>query len=247
MIIRVGAEWVNYHANSSCKQVILDYRDDHAKLFCAMMKIAGHKAVTNDSDSINNPDKVFCWGNDNAWESDFRHPDFGGDSLNWADNVHFLFYSNHGGNSGSTMRICFSKPHNNCRSFTSQWKLGDKMLKWLVLDCCDCVLNTSTSHLSTVWFPPAHGIHMIFGFVGEGTDGADNSFLGFIFGAEAAVGSKLSNAWLDVASASYDDVAIAMAYGKTKEEAINRRENETINWRDYDVESANWLAWKWRG
>ena len=39
--------------------------------------------------------------------------------------------------------------------------------------------------------------------------------------------------------------AIAIAAGATQAEAINRRENETIDWRDYDVTSTTWLAWKW--
>jgi hypothetical protein len=37
-----------------------------------------------------------------------------------------------------------------------------------------------------------------------------------------------------------------MAAGSTSDEAVNRRENETLNWRDYAVASTSWLAWKWR-
>ena len=33
--------------------------------------------------------------------------------------------------------------------------------------------------------------------------------------------------------------------GTTQAEAINRRENETIDWRDIDIAATNWLAWKW--
>ena len=29
-------------------------------------------------------------------------------------------------------------------------------------------------------------------------------------------------------------------------DAINRRENENLNWRDWDVTGTNWLAWKYR-
>ena len=36
------------------------------------------------------------------------------------------------------------------------------------------------------------------------------------------------------------------AAGASQEEAINRRESETLNWRDFDVRSTSWLAWKYR-
>jgi hypothetical protein len=42
------------------------------------------------------------------------------------------------------------------------------------------------------------------------------------------------------------DNSIAIAAGSTQDEAVNRRENETLNWRDYPVTSTSWLAWKWR-
>jgi hypothetical protein len=191
--------------------------------------------------------KIFSWGNDNAWERDFRHPDHGGDSLNWSDNVHFLFYSDHGGNWANTMHIAFSKARDNCLGASSQWKLGSKQLKWLVLDCCQCVLNTSAAHVAAVWFPPAHGIHMIFGYVGDGHDAASTRFMGKNFGKRAGNGEKLGNAWLDTAySSSPDDNPIVMAFGATEAEAINRRDNETVNWRDWNVSSSNWVAWKWR-
>jgi hypothetical protein len=130
----------------------------------------------------------------------------------------------------------------NCIGASSDWKLGVKMLKWFVLDYCQGVLNTSETHVAAVWFPPAYGVHMIFTFVGNESSGPTG--IGRDFGKNAAKGEKLGNAWLDAASVA--GTPIAMAYGATEEEAINRRENETINWRDYAVASANWLAWKWR-
>lgn len=232
--VRVGAEWINTWHNDACKQSNLSYRDDRAIGFYDEMGSRGHT-------------KVFCWGNDNAWERDFRHPDHGGDSLNWIDDVHFAFYSDHGGNWSNRMHIAFSKAVDKCLGNSSEWKLGAKNLKWLVLDCCQCVLNTTASHIAAVWFPPAHGIHMVFGYVGNGHDSWSTRKMGSNFGKDAGNGHRLANAWLDVAySSSPDDNPIAIAYGATEAEAINRRENESVNWRDYDVTSPNWMAWKWR-
>lgn len=232
--VRVGGEWINTWHDDSCKQNNLSYRDDHTIGFCDAMKDRGHT-------------KVFCWGNDNAWERDFRHPDYGGDSLNWIDNVNFCFYSDHGGNWSNTMHIAFSKKKDKCLGSSSEWKLGVKKLKWLVLDCCQCVLNTTAAHLAAVWFGPSRGIHMIFGFVGNGHDSWSTRKMGTNFGKDAGNGKKLANAWLDRAySSSPDDNPIAIAYGASEAEAINRRENESVNWRDWNVTSPSWMAWKWR-
>jgi hypothetical protein len=231
--IRVGAEWINtFH--DPCKQNNLSYRSTHANDFCNQMKSRGHTAV-------------FCWGNDDAWETDFRHPDFGGDSLNWIDNVNMCFYSDHGGNWANTMHIAFSAKHQNCLGSSDQWKLGAKMLKWLILDCCQCVPANHPEQAVQIWFTPAHGVHMVFGFVGDGYDCWWARNVGSDFGSDASQGKKLTYAWLDAAYSWWlGTAAISIAFGATQAEAINRRENETINWRDYPVTAPNWMAWKWR-
>jgi hypothetical protein len=237
--VRCLAEWVNTFHEDACEQDDLSTPDDRAGGFYHEMRNKGHYCPIGGGSG---PEDNRLWGNDNAWERDFRHPDYGGDSLNWLDNVHFGYYADHGGNWADTMHIGFSKAVDNCIGASDQWKLGVKMLKWFVLDCCQTVLNTSANHLAAVWFPPAHSIHMIFGFVDSNNSGP--SGIGRDFGKNAAKGEKLGNAWLNAATVA--GTAIVMAYGSTEQEAINRRENETINWRDYDVAAANWLAWKWR-
>lgn len=232
--VRVGVEWINNFHAGACQQNNLDYRDDHADGFYQHMKAKGHVGV-------------FDWGNDNAWETDIRHPDFGGDSLNWVDNVHFFFFSDHGGNWSSRMHLCYSVAHTKCQAVSNEWRLGKKMLKWIVLDCCQAVLNHDGGHILAVWGGPLQGAHMLFGFIGNGHDSWWNDDLGRDFGDDAGSGARLANAWLNRAYSWWlDDNAIAIAAGATREEAINRRENETINWRDYNVTATNWLAWKYR-
>lgn len=232
--VRVGAEWINTWHPTYCTQNNLSYRDDHAVGFYNHMGAHGHV-------------RVFCWGNDDAWETDWRHPTHGGDSLNWTDNVHFMFYSDHGGNWGNIMHIAFSSQHQYCLGSSSQWHLGARMLKWLVLDCCQCVLNTSADHIWAVWHGPMQGVHMIFGFVGNGHDSWWTEELGSDFACDAGRGYRLANNWLDEAYSFWlNDNPIAIAAGATQAEAINRRENETIDWRDYGIAATNWLAWKWR-
>jgi len=232
--VRVGVEWINTFHPGPCNQNNLSYRDDHAEGFASHMAAHGHPTI-------------FDWGNDNAWETDFRDPAFGGDSLDWTDNVHFCYYADHGGNWSDVMHIAFAVAHGTCLGSSDQWRLGSKMMKWLVLDCCQAVLNTDPGHIGAVWFGPMRGVHEVFGFIMDGHDSWWNASLGSDFGEDAANLHVLSNAWLDHAYSWWlGDHPIAIAAGATQSEAISRRENECINWRDVPVTSTNWLAWKWR-
>jgi hypothetical protein len=57
--VRTGVEWVNKFHAGGCNQANLDYCDDQAEGFYNEMGNHGHT-------------KVFDWGDDNAWETDFR-------------------------------------------------------------------------------------------------------------------------------------------------------------------------------
>lgn len=234
--VRVGVEWVNNFPATGCSQNNLSYCDDRAEGFKSAMQGRGHVGV-------------FDWGDSNAWETDFRHPSFGGggDSLSWSDNVHFCFFSDHGGNYNNVFNIAFASSHNSCSSWASAWRLGAGVLKWFVADTCDAVLSTDPGHILASWSPPMQGCHMVFGFVSTSADSWFTRGVGSDFGSDAGGGARLSNAWLDRASSWWTgDVPIAIAAGETQSDAINRRENETINWRDLPVAHTWWLAWKWR-
>src|SRR5688572_10784808 len=88
--LRVGVEWIEHyqHPSPGCFPAAdLPNLGHGARSFLAAMVSFGH-------------DEVFNWGNDNAWSSDFEHPDFGGDSLNKIDNVHFGYFFGHGNHMG---------------------------------------------------------------------------------------------------------------------------------------------------
>ncbi len=229
--VRVGAEWVgDFPEEGPCQEDDISTSEERAVGFYKEMGKRGH-------------DQVFCYGNDDAWEQDFRHPDFGGDSLNWLDNVHFCYYADHGGNWDNTFHIAFSTQKDYCLGNSRQWKLGVKMLKWFVLDCCNGILDPEDkSHIQDVWGRRTRGVHMIFAFV----DGrlSHVASVGRDFGKKAAKGEVLSTAWLDAAEDA--GTPIVIAFGATIEEAINRRNNETINWCDWDVTSSLKMAWVYR-
>jgi hypothetical protein len=227
-IVRTGVEWINTFSGP-CKQHNLTNRANDAEGFQNAMASAGHTSV-------------FDWGDGNAWETDFRHPDYGGDSLNWSDDVHFCYFTDHGGNSGKVFSIFFTSKHDNCSGSSDTWRLGAKSLKWMVFDTCDLVLDTSAGSVSE-WFGPMQGVHIVFGFVNLAYDDGGR---GASFGHDAGSGAGLTNAWLDDAVGSDTrQTAIAIAAGPTQWEAIFRRDFETISGRDWDVTATNWIAWKW--
>jgi hypothetical protein len=228
LTITTGVEWINTFSGP-CKQANLSNRADDAEGFSDAMASAGYP-------------NVFDWGDDNAWETDFRAPAFGGDSLDWSDNVNFCYFADHGGNWSSSFRIGFTAKHDNCIGSADQWTLGAKLLKWVVFDTCDLVLDASVGSL-VEWFGPMQGVHLVFGFVNLAHDDGGR---GASFGGDVSAGAALSNAWLDDAVASGgDQTAIAIAAGATQSEAIFRRDYETIAAVGWDVTATDWIAWKW--
>jgi Family of unknown function (DUF6345) len=232
--VRVGVEWIDTFHNDGCKQSNLSYCDDQAEGFYNTM--GGHGHV-----------RVFDWGQDNAWETDFTAPSFGGDSRNWTDNVHFCFYDSHGGNWDSVLHIVFAHEHRFCQSSSDEWELGAGILKWMVFAGCEAVLNTSAAHVGAVWFGPMRGVHIVMGYIGDAADSWWTDDLGSDFADDICGGDAIAGSWCDRAYSFWTgDDSIAIAAGTTRDDAINRRENETLNWRDFPVASTSWLAWKWR-
>jgi hypothetical protein len=227
-------EWINNFHPGACNQTDLSYCNAQAEGFYNTMGDHGHT-------------KVFDWGNDNAWETDFRHPDFGGDSLDWSDNVHFCFFDDHGGNWDNLLHIAFAIAHNHCLGASREWRLGAGMLKWVVFCGCQTVLNTNADHVLAVWGGPMQGVHLVMGYIGDSVDSWWTDDLGEDFADDANDGDALAKAWCDNAYSFWTgDKSIAIAAGETREDAINRRENENLNWRDSNVAATNWLAWRWR-
>ena len=229
--VTTGVEWINTFSGPCKPGANLGNRANVAQGFQQAMSAAGHPAL-------------FDWGDQNAWESDFRSPADGGDALNWSDNVNFCYFADHGGNWSNVFHIGFTAQHANCLGSSDTWKLGAKSLKWMVFDTCDLVLTTNVSDI-VEWFGPMQGVHIVFGFVNTAYDDGGR---GASFGADAAAGDGLSNAWLaDAVASGGSQTAIAIAAGATQAEAINRRDNECIPWLGYNVSATHWLAWKWYG
>jgi hypothetical protein len=95
------------------------------------------------------------------------------------------------------------------------------------------------------------GVHLLLGFIGIGRMWPSTSSRRVRFGLDICGGTPIANAWLSTGYSLEDPQKpvrpIAIAAGATREEAIARRDGETLGWLWYDVRATNWLAWKWRG
>lgn len=232
--VRVGVEWVNTFHKDSCQQNDLSYCDDQVEGFYNTMGHHGHT-------------KVFDWGNDSAWETDFRHPDFGGDSLNWSDNVNFCMVCDHGGNVDNIASFYFSAKHMNCSVPSNEMRLGAKDLKWFAALGCDAVLDTDANHVAPVWGGPMQGVHIVCGYVGTSADSWWTRNLGDDFAGDICGGDTIAGSWVSRAYSFWTgDHSIAIAAGVSQADAVNRRDNETLDWCNWDVPQTNWLAWKYR-
>ncbi|MFX0204056.1 MAG: DUF6345 domain-containing protein [Candidatus Hodarchaeota archaeon] len=142
----VGVEWCNiYHGLPGLADI--SGTDASAQGFKNRIK------------SLPNWSSRFDWGNDAAWEQDFKFataPGGGTDSY-WADNVHFAFFAGHG--SSGSFWFGFPVDDHEMRAQDAQW--GDGILNWIVLHAC----QTMRANFEwDVWCNAFKGLHMMFGF-----------------------------------------------------------------------------------
>ncbi len=101
----------------------------------------------------------FDWGNDAAWEEDFKVSSAagGGTDSYWSDNVHFAFFAGHG--SPGAFWFGSTVDDHEMRAQDARW--GDDILNWIVLHAC----QTMRANFEwTVWCDAFKGLHQIFGF-----------------------------------------------------------------------------------
>jgi hypothetical protein len=236
ILVSVGANWVNDYSNTN--EASLDYSDDLAEGFYNQMRYHHHIPA-------------FVRGDSDVHEVHFAHPDLspGGGALNNVDAVNFCWFSGHGSNSAARNRltIFFDCMERESKSDARTWRFGTRSLKWIVFDTCLAVSNTEANHIVQSWAPPLQGAHLVFGFVGVSSESWFMSGEGSEFADRVGTGYELARSWIDAAcNWCTDNLPIAIAAGIDRNDAIDRRNSETTDWRDRAVASTSWLAWEYR-
>jgi len=232
--VSLGVEWINNFPDP-CDQNELSYCDETSVGFYNGMISRGHLGRFN-------------WGNSNAWEHDFRDTVNGGDDHNWIDNVDFAHFSSHG--SCSTTNIFqgyFGGKVDNCTWRSDRARFGNQNLEWLAIDTCNSL--ELTRDIIAVWHNAFYRLHMIFGFTDLVSDSWWTGSRGYNFGRRAGNNDRLTNSWLDECYSYWaDDNPVAMAAGRSRDDAINRRDHERIYsfFPDIPHDEITHYAWKWR-
>jgi len=202
------------------------------------------------------------WTDGNVWGSDFRdqgspndmEPSGGG------DRAQVYYYTGHGTcptSQTTTSPVDFLVTHGNFGKpdFThivtdSVWGNNGGRLQFMLIDAsCPTELPEITQ-----LFPIYGGLHMVTGNSGDTQhDTLDSEARGNEFGLET-VGLPffflpqlpVGDAWMNtgIIDVQSQVCAVAAAAGDTRDDAINRRENEFVT-SGWGNPSNNWMAWKW--
>lgn len=126
-------------------------------------------------------------------------------------------------------------------------QLGDGSLRWVVLDLCRSLQvghvneeklgqDPNRAHQlreaipGNTWTRCFAGVHIIFGVTGLVSDGSWTADRGTRFGRRAGAGEALAESWLDEAHSFWsDDASVALAWGRSADDARRRLTAETLS------------------
>ena len=141
-------------------------------------------------------------------------------------------------------------------------RLGDGRLRWCVLDCCrslqlgvenerkpDVKAQLKEANPERTWGRCIDGISLLLGFTGLSSDASWTVERGVDFGHRAGRGEPLADGWLDEAYSYWvDDVPVALACGRSEQDAGKRLRKESLKARSPQLRSSDIraYAWMWR-
>jgi hypothetical protein len=203
-----------------------------------------------------------AWTDGNVWGSDFREKGSPNDMdpSGGSDRAQTYYYTGHGSCPASqqtTSPVDFLITHGNFGTpdtthivTESVWGNNGGRLQFMLIDAsCPTELPEITQ-----LFPILGGLHMVTGNSGDvNHDTLDSEDRGNAFGIQTAGGPSwffpqlpVGDAWMNTGLIDVQDqvCAVAAAAGDTRDDAINRRENERVT-SGWSNPSNNWMAWKW--
>jgi hypothetical protein len=127
----------------------------------------------------------FNFGNDGAWEQDFKDNDKGGTDHIYADTVDIAMYANHGAPSG----VFFNAKYDDQKLGHGDAGWGDDYdLEWIIFDACSVLDGDSKWN----WTGAFNGAHMILGFDTICHDVGDRTEK---FARKALTGGVFTSSW----------------------------------------------------
>jgi hypothetical protein len=99
----------------------------------------------------------FIYGNNLAWETDWKRAALGGSENNWVDNVDIMFVHSHGSSGGLWMPWDHTDTWVVPNDCASSW--GDKDVEWIGIKTCQTLTDV------VGWATCMNGVHLIAGFI----------------------------------------------------------------------------------
>jgi hypothetical protein len=161
---------------------------------------------------------AFNWGDNNAWEIDFKDASLGGQDQYYADAVDLVFYTGHANGAGFSF----------CSSVNDTWldytdaRWGQTQIEWLVIAACGPLQDDGGAWVSR-WQPAFQGLHLLMGYADISWD-------------NTVEGSTLADALL-----RYDHHPVRLAWV----ESANAGQPAGVPYAYMGVYGPNWTAPNW--
>jgi len=252
--LQVGAYWANDFSKGCSGDDALNHSDDLARGFAKGMAAEGHQWTVDHGSSLASPKDWLSFPDSRGTPFDDSDAIQGADTIDFAylvthggltfvdkpaptDDL-FIFRAGFGQNALSVPIDAFKAESSsqlhwpNCIWLNNKSRLGDKRLRWLVVDACESLQlpgyvkglkMTLDVDPAKMWHHAFHGLNMVFGFTGESSDSWWIDDRGWDFGRRAGAGDKLAGAWTDEAYSRWlGDTPVAMACGHNEADASYR-------------------------
>jgi hypothetical protein len=278
--LRVGTYWANDFSKGCKGDDPLKYSDDLAQGFARAMAAQGHQwAVDHDSSSASPADWL-------SYPDTKGTPYDNSEAVQGVDTTDFAYLVTHGGltfvdksaptedlyifRAGFGRDVPFAPDEAfkvergsrltwpRCIWLNNKSKLGDKRLRWLVVDACESLqlpgyvkslkMNVDVNP-GKMWRHAFYGLNMVLGFTGDSSDSWWVDDRGSDFGRRAGAGDKLEDAWTDEAYSHWTgDTPVALACGRSEAEALDRLRNDRVTAPYPKIPHGQiaWFAWTWR-
>jgi hypothetical protein len=277
--LRVGTYWANDFSKGCKDDDTLKYSDDLARGFARAMVSKGHQWTVDHGSSLASPRDWLSFPDKTGTPFD------NSDAIQGVDTTDFAYLVTHGaltyvdkpaptedlyvfragfGQNASTVpgdafRVESSKPEwARCIWFNNKSRLGDKSLRWLVMDACESLQlpgynkdlqMTLDVNPAKMWGHAFYGLNMVLGFTGNSTDAWWIDDRGWDFGRRAGAGDKLADAWTDEAYSRWTgDSPVALACGRNEADASNRLHFDRVTAPFVKIphDQIGGFAWMWR-
>jgi hypothetical protein len=108
----------------------------------------------------------FNWGDNAAWERDFKDPSQGGNDRAWVDDTDYTWYTGHADAKGWT----FPGSKDDGKLRMGEARYGEKDLEWLTIAACGPLQDRSQDTIGDRWLQAFQGLHILTGYATLSSD-----------------------------------------------------------------------------